>query len=160
MPPQDVDVLAALDFEIPCSRPETLGFHPRPLLLSSWGSIRVRLKCIVKRLMTSFLIQKNRPKWLTKRFHPRHGFEILEILVVSHLCLISDWSSINLKTEFSLIIVKVYYLTLSSWINQVQRQKFAKKKRKKLQAWKLSNVKWTVSQKWSMIYRLCSPLMG
>ena len=29
-PPQDVDVLAVLDFEIPCSRSEISGFHPRP----------------------------------------------------------------------------------------------------------------------------------
>ena len=31
-PPQDV---AVLDFEIPCSRPETSGFHLRPLLQTS-----------------------------------------------------------------------------------------------------------------------------
>ena len=34
---QDVDVLAVLDFEIPCSRPETPGFHPKPLFLKYEG---------------------------------------------------------------------------------------------------------------------------
>lgn len=29
-PTQEVDVLAALDFEIPCYRQATPGFHPRP----------------------------------------------------------------------------------------------------------------------------------
>ena len=28
-PPQEVDVLAVLDFQIPCSRPETPGFYDR-----------------------------------------------------------------------------------------------------------------------------------
>ena len=36
-PMQDVDVLAVLDFEIPCSRPETPGFHPKPLFLKYEG---------------------------------------------------------------------------------------------------------------------------
>ena len=31
-PPQDVDVLAVLDFQIARSRSEIFGFHPRPLL--------------------------------------------------------------------------------------------------------------------------------
>ena len=31
-PPQDVDVLAVLDFQNPCYRPETPGFYPRCLL--------------------------------------------------------------------------------------------------------------------------------
>ena len=31
-PTHKVDVLAVLDFEIPCYRPATPGFHPRPLL--------------------------------------------------------------------------------------------------------------------------------
>ena len=31
-PPQNVDVLAGMDLEIPCSRRETPGCHPRSLL--------------------------------------------------------------------------------------------------------------------------------
>ena len=30
-PPRDVDVLAVLDFQIPCFRPETPGLYPRSL---------------------------------------------------------------------------------------------------------------------------------
>ena len=36
-PPQDVDVLAAQDFEIPCSRPDISGFHPKLLLIINVG---------------------------------------------------------------------------------------------------------------------------
>ena len=36
-PPQDVDVLAVLDFQIPFSRPETPGFYPRCLLTKHEG---------------------------------------------------------------------------------------------------------------------------
>ena len=43
-------------------------------------NITYQIKCIVERLMISFLIQKNRLKWLMKRFHPRHGFKILEFV--------------------------------------------------------------------------------
>ena len=31
-PPQDVDVIAVLDFQIPCFRPETPALYPRSLL--------------------------------------------------------------------------------------------------------------------------------
>ena len=35
--PQDVDVLAVLEFGIPCPRPENPGLHHRPLLLKYEG---------------------------------------------------------------------------------------------------------------------------
>ena len=39
-PPQYVDVLAVLDFQIPCFRPETPGFYPRCLLTKHEGHER------------------------------------------------------------------------------------------------------------------------
>jgi len=36
-PPQDVDVLAVLDFQIPCFRPDTSSLHPRSLLTNQEG---------------------------------------------------------------------------------------------------------------------------
>jgi len=39
-PPQDVDVLAVLDFQIPCFRPETPVLYPRRLLTNHEGHVR------------------------------------------------------------------------------------------------------------------------
>ena len=36
-PPQDVDVLAVVDFQIPCYRPETPALYPRRLLINHEG---------------------------------------------------------------------------------------------------------------------------
>ena len=44
-PPQDVDVLATLDFQIPCSRPDTSGFYLRCLWIKYEGHGR-KLGCL------------------------------------------------------------------------------------------------------------------